>query len=128
MCSVILVIILKLFEKVLFGIFTQALSSSILTFFVGEGETSSVNAKKSFSAAIRLYKRALVEYEKVLGPDNPDTLSLAYNLALLSKKVGNDGEGQKYYTRALEGFEKTLGPDHTYTKMAARISESFNRK
>jgi tetratricopeptide (TPR) repeat protein len=96
---------------------------------LGESDLSlSPSGKSNLDIARKHYQRALKEYEKVFGPDHPDSLSLVYNLALLAKKLGDVEAGNALYSRALEGFEKVLGSDHNYTRMAARLSKAFTKR
>ncbi|RPA89516.1 TPR-like protein, partial [Choiromyces venosus 120613-1] len=62
-----------------------------------------------------MFHRALEGFEKVFGPDHPDTLTTVNNLASVLKYRGRHGESEAMSRRALEGLEKVLGPDHPHT-------------
>ncbi|CEJ62486.1 Putative Tetratricopeptide TPR-1 [Penicillium brasilianum] len=76
-----------------------------------------------------MYQRALVGYEKALGPDHTSTLDTVNNLSLLYPNQGKLKEAEEMYQRALGklkeveemfqraliGYEKSLGPDYTST-------------
>jgi len=60
-------------------------------------------------------ENALAIYEKILGPDHPDTALSLNNLGVLLQGQGKFTEAQPYYARALAIWEKVLGPDHSNT-------------
>ncbi|KAJ5980182.1 hypothetical protein N7481_007480 [Penicillium waksmanii] len=62
-----------------------------------------------------MYQRALVGYEKAIGPDYMSTLSTVNNSGTLYLYQGRLKEAEEMYQRALAGIEKVLGPDHTST-------------
>lgn len=57
-------------------------------------------------------RRILKETERLLGPEHPDTLSSANNLANLLSDQGDYRGAEPLYRRALAGREKVLGPEH----------------
>ncbi|KAJ6004603.1 hypothetical protein N7540_012972 [Penicillium herquei] len=65
--------------------------------------------------AEEMYQRALIGYEKALGPDHTSTLTTVNNLGILYSDQGKLKEAEEMYQRALAGKEKALGPDHTST-------------
>ncbi|KAL6249467.1 hypothetical protein RBB50_003320 [Rhinocladiella similis] len=68
-----------------------------------------------YEEAETMYQRALVGYEKVLGPDHASTLRTVNNLSRLYNGQGKLKEAKKMYERAQARYEKVLGPDHTST-------------
>jgi tetratricopeptide (TPR) repeat protein len=67
----------------------------------------------------RLYcERALPIWEKVLGPDHPDTALSLNNLGSLLQDEGDLAGARAYYERALAIWEKVLGPDHRDTAVS----------
>ncbi len=70
-----------------------------------------------YAEARPLYERALEIYEKVLGPEHPDTASSLNNLAGLLKDQGEYAEARPLYERALEICERVLGPEHPNTNV-----------
>ena len=62
-----------------------------------------------------LYERALMGYEKALGPEHTSTLSTVNSLGNLYSDQGKLAEAEVLYQRALAGCEKALGPEHTST-------------
>ena len=61
------------------------------------------------------YERALLGFEKALGPDHPTTLATVHNLGGLLYAQGKLDEAKIMWERVLVGFEKVLGPDHPNT-------------
>jgi hypothetical protein len=63
--------------------------------------------------------------EKILGPDNPDTLDSCYNFASGLTRRGKIQEAKEFARRAAEGARKVLGPDHPsahkYEKLLADL-------
>lgn len=71
--------------------------------------------RAQYAAAEPLYKRALAVYEKVLGPEHPDTAAVLNNLANLYRDQGNLSEAEPMLERALAIDEKVSGPEHPDT-------------
>lgn len=69
-----------------------------------------------YREAIPLAQRVLEIYEKVLGPEHPDTAAALNNLALFYDTT-NDAytKAKPLYERALSIREKVLGPEHPDT-------------
>ena len=65
-----------------------------------------------------LYHRALEIWERVLGPDHPNTASSLNNLAALYDSQGKLTEAEPLFRRALEIRERVLGPDHPDTALS----------
>lgn len=63
--------------------------------------------------------------ERVLGPDNPQTLVTMANYASQLQKQGDHTGAEPLFCRALDGFERVLGPDHPYTIIAAKFLAGF---
>ena len=64
---------------------------------------------------IDFQQRILVETEKALGPEHPDTLASVNNLATLLSDQGDYAGAEVLHRRALAGREKALGPEHPGT-------------
>jgi hypothetical protein len=65
--------------------------------------------------AEEMYIRALIGYERALGPNHISTLNTVNNLGNLYSDQGKLGEAERMYIRALAGTEKALGPNHIST-------------
>ncbi len=65
-----------------------------------------------YADAIPLAQRALVIYEKVLGPNHLDVATSLNTLAFFYDKQGRYADAEPLYKRALAIREKALGPDH----------------
>ena len=65
--------------------------------------------------AIGLHERTLADYERVLGPDHPGTLTSRNNLALAYLAAGRAAEAIALHERTLADCERVLGPDHPGT-------------
>src|SRR5262249_30056439 len=70
-----------------------------------------------YKEAEPLYRRALVIYERVLGPNHPDTATILDNLAALYQMQGRYGAAEPLVKRSLAIREKVLGPDHPSTAL-----------
>ncbi|MFD8543431.1 tetratricopeptide repeat protein [Streptomyces sp. NPDC059649] len=57
-------------------------------------------------------ERVLADFERVLGPDHPDTLTARNNLANSYSDAGRVQEALDLRERVLADFERVLGPDH----------------
>ena len=73
------------------------------------------HGRAAYSAARPLFERALAIYEKVLGPEHPDTATSLNNLAVLLQAQGDLAGARPLYERALAIREKVLGPEHPDT-------------
>jgi tetratricopeptide (TPR) repeat protein len=62
-----------------------------------------------------MYRRALQGYEKVLGPEHPNTLASISQLGLVLARQGKYEEAEANHQRDLAGSEKVLGPNHPDT-------------
>jgi tetratricopeptide (TPR) repeat protein len=65
-----------------------------------------------FWEAEPLWNSALATYERVLGPEHPDTTQTIYNLANLYNAQGKDELAEPLYLQALAIDEKVYGQDH----------------
>jgi tetratricopeptide (TPR) repeat protein len=65
--------------------------------------------------AEEMYQRALVGYDKALGPDHTSTLFTVNSLGNIYRNQGKLKEAEEMFQRALAGYEKALGPDHMST-------------
>ena len=61
---------------------------------------------------LSMYDRALQGREKALGPEHPDTLSTAMNLAILLGLQRKFDEAKVFCKRCEIGYAKIYGPDH----------------
>jgi len=64
------------------------------------------------------YERALAIWEKILGPEHPDTARSLNNLGFLLQAHGDLVGARLYYERALAIREKILGPEHPDTAVS----------
>ncbi len=53
--------------------------------------------------------------ERVLGPENPNTLQILTNLANIYREQGRYADAEPLYKRALQGFERVKGPEDPLT-------------
>lgn len=63
---------------------------------------------------VSLYKRALENVEKALGPDHPHVAASLNNLAELYSNQGRYGDAEPLYQRSLAILVKAFGPDHPH--------------
>ncbi|KAK3939474.1 kinesin light chain, partial [Diplogelasinospora grovesii] len=68
-----------------------------------------------YKEAERLHRQALELFEKVLGRENPFTVTNMNNLALTLKSQGKYEEAERLHRQALELFEKVLGRENPFT-------------
>ncbi|KAK2005502.1 TPR-like protein [Colletotrichum eremochloae] len=68
-----------------------------------------------YSEAEQMHRQTLELKEKVLGPENPDTLSSMNNLALVLDSQGKYEEAEQMHRQTLELREKVLGPENPDT-------------
>jgi len=66
--------------------------------------------------------RALAIYEKVLGPDHPNTNRGRRNVARLLLATGRPTKALGLGQAALAAHERALGPEHAWTKDSARVT------
>ena len=67
------------------------------------------------SHAEDILNQALAIWERVLGPDHPDTATSCNNLAAVYHAQGRYSEAEPLHQRALAIRERVLGPDHPDT-------------
>ncbi len=67
---------------------------------------------RKFAEAIPLAQRALVIWEKQLGPHHRNVATALNNLALLYVGQSRYGDAEPLYKRSLSIREKALGPNH----------------
>ncbi len=67
------------------------------------------------AAARPLFEEAVAIYERLLGPDHPDTAASLHTLAWLLREQGDLAAARPLLERALEIRERVLGPDHLDT-------------
>jgi tetratricopeptide (TPR) repeat protein len=67
------------------------------------------------TTATALFERTLTDYERVLGPEHPDTLTSRNNLANAYQAAGRLDEAIALHERTLTDHERILGPDHPHT-------------
>jgi tetratricopeptide (TPR) repeat protein len=68
-----------------------------------------------YGEAEAMHRRALEGYEKVLGPEHPNTLTSVYHLAFLFHEQHKYSEASEFYQRAYNGYIRALGPGHPTT-------------
>lgn len=76
---------------------------------------SLLQAQGDFVAARPLFERTLAIYERVLGPEHPDTATSLNNLAHLLQAQGDFVAARPLFERALTICKKVLGPEHPNT-------------
>jgi len=69
----------------------------------------------SAAQSIVIGERLVVAYERVLGPDHPDTLHSRNNLANAYREAGRRDEALTLHEQTLAAYERVLGPDHPDT-------------
>ena len=69
----------------------------------------------SAAQAIQVGEPLLADYERVLGPDHPGTLTSRNNLAAAYRAAGRAAEAIPLHERTLADRERVLGPDHPDT-------------
>ena len=62
-----------------------------------------------------MHEQTLAAYERVLGPDHPDTLDSRNNLATAYQDAGRLDEAISLHEQTLADRERVLGPDHPDT-------------
>ena len=70
-------------------------------------------------AAIRAGQAALDQCQEALGPEHPDTLIAASNLALDRATAGDPAEADRLLADALSKYRKTLTAEHPVARAAA---------
>jgi tetratricopeptide (TPR) repeat protein len=64
---------------------------------------------------IARHEQVLADRERLLGPDDPDTLAARNNLAVAYQAAGRTDEAITLHEQALADRERVLGPDHPAT-------------
>ena len=65
--------------------------------------------------AVPLFERTLAMRQRMLGPDDAETLTSEDNLASACQDAGRIAEAIRLYEQSLEARERLLGPDHPRT-------------
>ena len=76
------------------------------------------NECQDLPAAVRLSCDLVRDYEEILGPDHPDTLTTRNNLAYAYQAAGRLPEAIDLYETTRTEIERNLGPDHPHTLTA----------
>ena len=74
-----------------------------------------VGSRGSYAAARDLQQRVLDARERVLGPEDPDTLAARGDLALWTGEAGDPAAARDQYAGLLPVLEEALGPEHPRT-------------
>jgi tetratricopeptide (TPR) repeat protein len=69
----------------------------------------------STQQAITVGEPLVLDYERKLGADDPDTLTARNSLAIAYSLAGRTAEAIALYEQVLAGRERVLGPDHPHT-------------
>ena len=75
-----------------------------------------------------MYEQVLAEYERVLGADHLDTLTVRNNLAVAYYSVGRFGEAIDAWEKLLPDCQRVLGLEHPLTKRVEKNLEAAKRK
>jgi tetratricopeptide (TPR) repeat protein len=82
-------------------------------------------------SALTHHHRALADFERILGPDHPNTLGSRNNLAGAYASAGRTAEAIPLLEQTLTDAERILGPDHPNTSSSrnnlAQAYESVGR-
>jgi len=70
------------------------------------------------ASAVYSYEQARSGYERVLGPDHPDTLDVCLRLALAYYQVGRLGDARTLLRGTAERCERVLPPGDPLTAQA----------
>lgn len=83
--------------------------------YIVESIAQLLSAQSQYEAAVLVYKRALVEKNKILGLDHPSTLTTSHDLGRVYQLQGKLAKAEHILRRVIAEQEKTLGPDHRLT-------------
>lgn len=90
---------------------------AFLTAWVQDRSIRSTRAGEAERAALLAEARSLeanafARYRAVLGPDHPDVLRSANNLAVCDRKLGNIAEAMRLHEDTVARYRRVLGPKH----------------
>lgn len=86
---------------------------------------SRANEQSQFDQAESHYARALDIAERVLGPDDGDTLRTINNLGVFYTQQGRYDEAELFLERAIEGRQRVFGAEHPQTLTAKNNLATF---
>jgi hypothetical protein len=69
------------------------------------------------AGAVAAFEQLLTDWERVLGPDHPGTLTTRNNLAWWRGEAGDAAGAVAAFEQLLTDRERVLGPDHPHTLM-----------
>lgn len=72
-------------------------------------------AAGQYGRATELHEQTLTLFERVLGPDHPDTLASRNNLAEAYRAAGEHERAVELHEQTLAVRERILGPEHPHT-------------
>jgi tetratricopeptide (TPR) repeat protein len=78
--------------------------------------------------ALGLAEHAAADYQRLLGPDAPDTLAARSSLAAAYQAAGQLASAIALHERAVADFERILGADHPAPSQPAVISATPARR
>ncbi|TLD08495.1 uncharacterized protein PgNI_07318 [Pyricularia grisea] len=84
------------------------------------------NFPRQYKEAEQMHRKTLALSKKVLGPENPSTLSSMNNLALVFNRQGKYEKAEQMHRKTLELRERVLGPKNpsTFTNINNLVSLS----
>jgi len=107
----------------------QELEDTILSFRVLMSVGDAAFANRDFTEAERLYRRALVLAEMVIGREDAEVAGLLNKIADLCLHQGKGFEAEKIYEQALLTVERTLGPNRLPVAIILRnLAELIEKK
>ena len=74
-----------------------------------------------------LLQSTLDKHRATLGPEHPNTLTTAANLASVLSHLGRRKEARVLLQNSLEGFRRTLGEEHPKTKAVAEQLAGYKK-
>ena len=80
------------------------------------------------AAAVAVYEEALEVQTRVLGPEQPDTMKTATNLATALRKHEQHIVAEALFRKTLEAQKRMLGPEHPDTLRTTRAIELLGQQ
>jgi len=74
---------------------------------------------------LRLLAELLLDRERVLGPDHPDTLRTRHDIAFWTGETGEGAEALRLSKELRPDVERVLGPEHPDTRAVRALIRSW---
>ena len=101
---------------------------SVAALDLQEGAALYLQYQGNIDAAITIFEQLLIDRERILGPEHPDTLTARANLATAYQQAGRTSDAITFFEQLLVDSERVLGSEHPQTLTArANLATAYQQ-